>query len=65
MSTGMQKSFGKPIGFAAQVKEGKPMVSLSVDKQHLDIAKKALIRFSHKVPCKTTIETIVNAPTAK
>jgi large subunit ribosomal protein L10e len=61
MSTGMQKSFGKPIGFAAQVREGKTLVSLSVDKQNLETAKKALKRFAHKVPCRTTIETVTNA----
>jgi len=56
MSTGMQKSFGKPIGFAAQVKEGKTIVTLSVDKQHLDTAKQAMKRFTHKIPCQTTVE---------
>ena len=56
MSTGMQKSFGKPIGFAAQVKEGKILCSLSVDEQHLETARKAMKRFSHKIPCPTSLK---------
>jgi len=63
MSTGMQKSFGKPIGFAAQVKEGKTLVTLSVDKQNIETARKALKRFSQKIPCKTAVfmkQNIIN-----
>ena len=61
MSTGMQKSFGKPIGFAAQVKEGKILVSLLVDKQNLETARKAMKRFSYKIPCQTSLQILQNA----
>ena len=51
MSTGMKKSFGKPIGIAAQVKEGQALLQLKVDKKNLAVAKLALKRASHKFPC--------------
>jgi large subunit ribosomal protein L10e len=50
MSTGMQLSFGKPIGSAAQVKIGQTVVSLRIDKQHLPFAREALKRYAHKLP---------------
>ncbi len=50
MSTGMKHSFGKPIGIAARVRKGQIIVEVHVEKQHLDIAKKAVLRFTHKIP---------------
>lgn len=55
LSTGMAHSFGKPIGVAAQVRKGQPIFQLEVDKQHIDIAKKALHRAGTKMPCTTQI----------
>jgi large subunit ribosomal protein L10e len=55
MSTGMQRSFGKCIGLAAQVKKGKTIFSVDVDKVNLDTAKRALKSASHKFACQTTI----------
>ena len=49
-STGMQKAFGKPIGSAAQIQRGQKVVTVSVNQQHLDFAKKALNRFRKKLP---------------
>jgi len=48
-STGMQKSFGKPIGQAAQFKRGDAIFELMVDKKHLDVAKKAMGRAAQKI----------------
>ena len=56
MSTGMSHSFGKPIGAAARVFKGQTIMSVAVDKQNLDVAKKALRRASYKFPCKCTIQ---------
>ncbi|MGM5488490.1 MAG: 50S ribosomal protein L16 [Nanobdellota archaeon] len=56
MSTGMKKAFGKPVGVAAQVGEGQPIVELHVDKNHLPIARKALKRFTYKLPIKARLE---------
>lgn len=55
-STGMQKSFGKPIGQAAQIQIGDALFEISVDKKHLDTAKKALHRASLKLACSCTIQ---------
>lgn len=49
-STGMQKSFGKPIGSAARIQRGQQVATVSVEKQHIVLAKKALDRFRKKVP---------------
>jgi len=57
-STGMQHSFGKPIGKAAQVKKGQVLATVSVDKANLKIAKQALERVAHKLPCSCTIQSI-------
>ncbi len=55
MSTGMARSFGKPVGRAAQIKVGQIMFTIQVKKQHLDTARLALKRASYKLPCSTTI----------
>ena len=55
MSTGMKKSFGKPIGVAAQIKKGQALMSASVDTANLDTARIALKLAAHKMPCSTSI----------
>jgi large subunit ribosomal protein L10e len=60
MSTGMKCSFGKPIGIAAQVKKGKIIAQLSVNKEHLETAREALRKASSKLPCSTTIRIVEN-----
>lgn len=55
MSTGMQKSFGKPIGAAARVFVGQTVIELHIDKQHLKLGKEALTRASKKLPCSCKI----------
>ncbi len=60
MSTGMKKSFGKPIGLAAQVRKGQIIFETSVNKEFLETAKKAMERVKHKVACSCTLEVIEN-----
>ncbi|RMF55468.1 50S ribosomal protein L16 [Candidatus Woesearchaeota archaeon] len=60
MSTGMKKSFGKPIGIAARVKKGQTLIRLKVNKNNLDAARLALKRASHKMPCSCNILTVSN-----
>ncbi len=55
LSTGMAHSFGKPIGVAAQVWTGQPLLQVEVNEQHLETAKKSLHRAGTKMPCKTQI----------
>ena len=59
-STGMQKSFGKPIGSAAQIRKGQTVFQISVDKANLELAKTALSRASKKLPCSYTIQIAEN-----
>ena len=59
-STGMQKSFGKPMGIAAQVRRGQTIFQISVEKQNLELAKNALSRASKKLPCSCTIVMVQN-----
>jgi len=60
MSTGMQLSFGKPIGSAAQVRRGQLILEVKTEKQHLDTAKKAMQRALNKLPCSCWIEIVEN-----
>ena len=55
-SSGMRQSFGKPIGFAARVKEGQELVIVEVNKSNVDHAREALRKVSHKLPCKCRVE---------
>lgn len=55
LSTGMARAFGKPVGIAARVKKGQTIFSVRVEKQHADIAKKALEKIKHKIPCSCRI----------
>jgi large subunit ribosomal protein L10e len=56
MSTGMAFSFGKPIGVAAQIRKGKTLITVRVNKEHTETAKQALKRASYKLPCHCQIE---------
>ncbi|MBU0472284.1 MAG: 50S ribosomal protein L16 [Nanoarchaeota archaeon] len=60
MSTGMKKSFGKPVGLAAQVSKGQILFQASVDKQFLSTGKKAISRIRHKLPCGCKVEIVEN-----
>ena len=58
VSTGMQKSFGKPIGVALQLKEGERFFTITVDANGIDAARKALQRAGKKMPCGFKISII-------
>lgn len=61
MSTGMKKAFGKVIGSAAQIREDQILATVSVEKNHLDKARKAMKRMSYKFPNRNRIETTIVA----
>jgi large subunit ribosomal protein L10e len=66
MSTGMQKSFGKPIGIAAQIRKGQVIFQVGVNKQHVEAAKKSISRAATKMPCAFIIDAVENKkPAAK
>lgn len=50
LSTGMKKSFGKPVGVAAQVRRGNVVVEIGCEEKHLSVAKKALNIVASKLP---------------
>ncbi len=60
MSTGMQKSFGKPIGVSAQVRTDKNLFEISVDKENIPVAKEALHKALTKMPCSFFVKILDN-----
>lgn len=60
LSTGMAGAFGKPIGAAARVFRGQIICQVDVNKQHLDVAKNALKKFSYKLPGSCLVEVAEN-----
>ncbi|MFC1800890.1 50S ribosomal protein L16 [Nanoarchaeota archaeon] len=55
MSTGMKKSFGKPIGTAAQTSVDQTIFEVRVNKKNIKAGKLALKRASYKLPCSCRI----------
>ncbi len=53
---GMRRAFGKPIGRAARVEDGKPIIIIRTYSEHVETAKEALKRAKDKLPKKYTIE---------
>jgi large subunit ribosomal protein L10e len=55
-SRGMKLAFGKPVGKAVQVKEGQRIMMLKINKQNLEIGKKALKKAGLKISTPVRIE---------
>ncbi len=60
-STGMRKSFGKPIGLAARVKEGQRIIQIKLDKEKEAAGKRALEIAANKIPSPCCIEAVHSA----
>ncbi|MGM5480348.1 MAG: 50S ribosomal protein L16 [Nanobdellota archaeon] len=60
MSTGMKKSFGKPVGVAAQVRSGQPIMEVHCQKRGVESAKNALNKARKKMPKGGYIEIVEN-----
>ena len=56
LQSGMKHSFGKPVGLAAQVKQGKIIFSTKVDEAGLKIAREAMKTAIPRLPGKCKIE---------
>ena len=54
-SSGMQKSFGKPIGLAARLYAGKRIFEIHVDKANIAAAKDAAFKMSKKLGIQTRV----------
>ncbi|MBA3043695.1 50S ribosomal protein L16 [archaeon] len=55
VSQGMRKSFGKPVSTAARVKTGQKVMTLNVEKEHIQAAKEAMQRAKMKIPSSCSI----------
>ena len=60
LQTGMAHSFGKAVGLAAQVKIGKTMFTVLVNKDNVEIARSALSKANPRLPGKSRVEIIKN-----
>lgn len=58
LQTGMAHSFGKPVGLAAQVKNGKAMFSVKVDNENIEAARESLLKATPRLPGKCGIEIV-------
>ena len=54
-SSGMAHSFGKPIGNACQLRNGQLIMSIFVNEANINIAKTALKKANHKLPCRCRV----------
>ena len=55
LQEGMRRSFGKPTGRAARVDDGQPIITIAVNKDGVETAKKACEVASSKLPMKTRV----------
>jgi large subunit ribosomal protein L10e len=56
MQTGMQRSFGRAVGLAAQLKVGTPIFCVYCNKEGIVNARKALLSATPKLPGRCAIE---------
>jgi large subunit ribosomal protein L10e len=58
LQDGMRRSFGKPIGTAAHIKTDQPIITINVNANAVEVAKRALKLGSAKlpIPCRITLE---------
>ncbi len=59
-SSGMKKSFGKPVGTAAQVKEGQEIATIKVKEEHIKFAMAALKKANFKLPMPCHVKVVHN-----
>ena len=55
VSQGMRSAFGKAVGTAARVKTGQKIMTLHVEKEHVQAAKEAIQRAKMKIPSPASI----------
>jgi len=56
LQTGMAHAFGMTINLAAQVKKGKPVFTISVNKEHVEAAKTSLKFATPRMPGKFSVK---------
>jgi len=55
ISSGMRRAFGKPVGHAVRAGIGAELITVYTTDAHLDAAKEALRKASHKLPVPTRV----------
>lgn len=55
ISDGMRHAFGKPVGHAVRAGIGSELLTIHTTEAHLDTAKEALRKASHKLPVPTRV----------
>ena len=58
LQEGMRRAFGKAVSLAARVKRGQCIMEISVNKEHLEVTKKALRDACVKIPGTPSINVI-------
>ena len=58
LQEGMRRAFGKAVSLAARVKRGQCIMEMNVNKEHLEVAKKALKNACVKLPGTPLIKVI-------
>ena len=58
LQEGMRRAFGKAVSLAARVKQGQCIMEINVNKEHLEVTKKALRDACVKLPGTPTINVI-------
>lgn len=58
LQDGMRRSFGKPIGTAAHIRTNQTVISVNINAEGVEVAKRALKLGSAKlpIPCRITVE---------
>lgn len=55
ISDGMRGAFGKPVGHAVRTQIGMELITVYTTESHVDDAKEALRKASHKLPVPTRL----------
>jgi len=55
ISDGMRRAFGKPVGHAVRAEIGSELITIHTTIGHMDAAKEALRKASHKLPVPTRV----------
>jgi len=55
ISDGMRRAFGKPVGHAVRAGIGSELMTIYTTEAHLETAKEALRKASHKLPVPTRV----------
>ncbi|MBM2852410.1 MAG: ribosomal protein L10e [Candidatus Nitrosotenuis sp.] len=58
LQEGMRRAFGKAVSLAARVKHGQCIMEMHVKKEHVEMAKKALVGACVKLPITPMINVI-------